>query len=233
MKNASILSMLPLLGVCFCIVSTLGQSHSYPDASHLPTPTEPIPTGESSPPRATGSSIVTYAVEELGLARLSPVEQRDARPNPAFQTTQRGGKKNPRDETGDPTQAQKHYDSLLKKARDGDVRAQFDAGMALLTGEGTARDPAAAAEWFRRAADSGDPQAQTQLGYLYAEGLGVERDSAKAARWFLRAAVSGYAPAEYDLGMAYLDGIGAHEDAPEGIRWLLKAAKSWCSRGAG
>jgi len=182
--------------------------------------------GESSPPGTTGSSIVATA-EELRLAPgLSRGEQRDGRPNPGFQTAQRGRKKNPRDETGDLTQAQKHYDNRLKKARDGDVRAQFDVGMALLTGEGTTRDPRAAAEWFRRAADSGDPQAQTRLGYLYSEGIGVDRDSAEAVRWFLRAAVSGYAPAEYDLGMAYLNGTGGHEDAPGGIRWLLKAAEA-------
>jgi TPR repeat protein len=55
------------------------------------------------------------------------------------------------------------YQNLLKKAHTGDIRAQVQVGIALLNGDGTLSDPAAAAEWFRRAANAGDPQAQTLL----------------------------------------------------------------------
>ena len=118
------------------------------------------------------------------------------------------------------------YENLLKKARNGDIRAQVQVGIALLKGDGTLSDPAAAAEWFRRAANAGDPQAQTGLGFLYMQGLGVQRDPSEALNWFLRGALAKYPEAEYDLGMLYVEGNAGAPDPVEGIRWLTKAAEA-------
>ena len=116
------------------------------------------------------------------------------------------------------------YENLLKKAHNGDIRAQVQVGIALLKGDGTLSDPAAAAEWFHRAANAGDPQAQTRLGFLYMEGIGTQRDPREALNWFLRGALAKYPEAEYDLGMLYVEGSTGQPDPVEGVRWLTKAA---------
>ena len=37
--------------------------------------------------------------------------------------------------------------------------------------------PAAAAMWYRKAAEAGDPDAQARLAGMYREGIGVPRDA--------------------------------------------------------
>jgi TPR repeat protein len=49
-------------------------------------------------------------------------------------------------------------------------------------------DYAAAASWYRKAAEQGDARAQFNLGIMYAEGEGVPQDYAVAASWFRKAA---------------------------------------------
>ena len=60
-----------------------------------------------------------------------------------------------------------------------------------MKGEGVARDPAAAARWWRAAADQGLPQAQFNLGVLYEQGQGVTVDYVEAAKWYELAAAQG------------------------------------------
>jgi TPR repeat protein len=50
-----------------------------------------------------------------------------------------------------------------------------------MTGLGTGRDPAKAAESYRKDAERGIPEAQTILGCLCESGSGVAKDPAKAA----------------------------------------------------
>jgi TPR repeat protein len=71
--------------------------------------------------------------------------------------------------------------------------AQVNLGLLLLRGQGTARNPAAAAAWIRAAAEQGLPQALIQLGALYETGKGVERDPFEAWRCYRRAALAGSA----------------------------------------
>ena len=69
------------------------------------------------------------------------------------------------------------------------------AGIACEGGRGVPRDAAAAAGWYRKAADGGHARATLNLGVLHAEGRGVRRDAAEAARLYALAAARGDAKA--------------------------------------
>jgi hypothetical protein len=70
----------------------------------------------------------------------------------------------------------------------GDATAQTYVGEIYERGLGRPRDYAAAALWYRKAADQGHPRAQLRLGTLYEKGLGVERDPVKALDLYRKAA---------------------------------------------
>ena len=77
---------------------------------------------------------------------------------------------------------------LAPLARDGYAKAQYDLGSLYDNGAGVARDEAAAARWYRRAADQGNLLAEDRLGQMYARGLGVKRNLERAYFWFEEAA---------------------------------------------
>jgi localization factor PodJL len=87
------------------------------------------------------------------------------------------------------------------------------------------RDPAAAAEWLRRAAKRGLVPAQFRLGSHYEKGLGVKKDIEAARRLYLAAAKAGNAKAMHNLAVLYAEGaIGRKPDYQSAVRWFLKAA---------
>jgi len=56
---------------------------------------------------------------------------------------------------------------------------------------GIAKDEAAAATWFKRAAEAGNPIAQNRYARMLAIGAGVPQDRIEAAKWHLIAAKAG------------------------------------------
>jgi len=81
-------------------------------------------------------------------------------------------------------------------ANDGDASAQFNLGLMYTIGQGVQEDNAAAALWFRKAAEQGYPRPiQSRTLYLY--GRGVTQDDNEAVVWFRRAADQGDAVAEF------------------------------------
>jgi TPR repeat protein len=80
---------------------------------------------------------------------------------------------------------------LRKAAESGDADAQYRLGLKYAEGEGVAKDPSQAAEWYRKAATHGQPNAQYNLGSLYYKGEGVPKDPAQAAEWYRKAAAQG------------------------------------------
>ena len=58
-------------------------------------------------------------------------------------------------------------------------------GMALQTGQGTARNKPEAFRWLVKAAEQHVPEATYQVGYAYHEGEGVEPDMVEAMKWFI------------------------------------------------
>lgn len=114
--------------------------------------------------------------------------------------------------------------ALQARAEAGDVAAQVQLGEVLHEGRGIARDAAAAAGWFGKAATQGSPQGKAALALLYLNGSGVEADPAQAAKLMREAAEQGFAPASYNLGLMYLKGLGVAADRGQALTWLGKAA---------
>src|SRR5450755_1012374 len=98
-------------------------------------------------------------------------------------------------------------------------------GLMYTTGQGVQQDNAAAALWFRKAAEQGYAPAQSNLGTLYLYGRGVTQDDNEAVVWFRRAADQGDAVAEFLLGNQYASGKGVPQDYSEAMIWFQKAAE--------
>lgn len=87
------------------------------------------------------------------------------------------------------------------------------------------KNPAEAAEWYRKAAGQGNAVAQYFLGISYAAGEGVPQDLAEAARLWRMSAERGYSPAQFELGAAFQQGRGVARDHAEAVKWYRKAAE--------
>jgi TPR repeat protein len=85
-------------------------------------------------------------------------------------------------------------------------------------------DYAAAASWYRKAAEQGDAFAQDRLGYQYANGLGLTQDYAAAASWYRKAAGQGQADAQASLGFQYANGLGVPKDYVTAHMWFSLAS---------
>ena len=86
---------------------------------------------------------------------------------------------------------------LLRKSSElGNAWAQVSYGRFLCKGIGTALDPAAAVEWFRKSADQNCPDAFYELGVCYENGEGVAHDFDKAIEWYRKAVDCGFTEAQ-------------------------------------
>ncbi len=112
----------------------------------------------------------------------------------------------------------------LQLAEQGNVDAQFQAGMIYAMGKGVAEDDKQAAVWLGKAAEQGHREAQTKLGFMYATGKGVEQNSSSTIYWFYKAAEQGDATAQYNLGLIYAQGQGVAKDNSLAFSWYSKAA---------
>jgi TPR repeat protein len=75
--------------------------------------------------------------------------------------------------------------SILKPlAKKGDKQAQYQLAVMYSNGQGTAEDPAKAAQWMMKSARQGYKRAQYSMGVLYEEGTGVKKDRKKAIYWY-------------------------------------------------
>lgn len=83
------------------------------------------------------------------------------------------------------------YEEWLPLARLGDAEAQYNIGVMYDEGAGRAQDLAAAADWYRKAAEQGFMDAQANLGMMYYHGQGVALDHDSAAKWLRLAADQG------------------------------------------
>jgi TPR repeat protein len=110
-------------------------------------------------------------------------------------------------------------------ARDGNGDAMFMLGVMHENGLGTAKDLAAAASWYERAAAAGVASAQYNLGIFYQLGSGVPQDSTKALRYHRLAAAQGHSRAQNNLGTMYYTGAGVARDPVEAWKWLTLAAR--------
>lgn len=118
--------------------------------------------------------------------------------------------------------------SLLTKAQQGDVSAQFWLGTAYEQGWFGKADYQEALEWLRKAAKRGNPDAQNCLGQMYESGEGVPQNYVQAAKWYRKAAehvpnLGGAGQGRNNLGLLYLSGDGVPKDAVLAYMWFRLA----------
>ncbi len=118
---------------------------------------------------------------------------------------------------------ERHFTVQLyyKKARKGDVNAQYQLGLLYLNGHGTLQDFEEAAKWFELAAEKNHKQAQYQLGLIYKTGFGVDIDPEKSYMWFNLAAAAGV-----DKAVLARNEI-MRSLSPEQLKQAQKAAREW------
>lgn len=100
----------------------------------------------------------------------------------------------------------------------GSPQAQNNLATMMRTGQGIARNPAAAVVLYRQAAAKGYAAAQAQLGFAYEFGEGVEKDWAQAFKWCNLSARQFEKLGLYCLARQYQFGIGVAQDRVRAYR---------------
>lgn len=85
--------------------------------------------------------------------------------------------------------------------------------------------PAAAAAYFRSAAEQYFPRAMQKLGMMYREGSGVEKDLRQASRWFYLCTRQGNAQCAFFAGVMLEDGEGIAPDPQAAVRLYQYASE--------
>ena len=170
---------------------------------------------------ATARSLLAGIILMLGHAGSTDAAQRD-RPD-AIAPAAQGAEPEAQTVTGPPS-GDPELRTLFARARAGDPAAQNALGEKFENGEGVARDPTAAARWYRLAAEQGYAAAQLNLGVLYENGEGVQRDLREAVRWYAQAAAAGEVVAQLTLGLFYREGRGVPVDYGKAVRWFRAVA---------
>ena len=123
------------------------------------------------------------------------------------------------------------FNSNLIKAEEGDARAQYLVGRALLFGleeQGVSADQEEGLYWMKEAADQGAAEAFHALGILYRRGIGVDKDGGKWEEYMTEAGEQWLRPAMTDLLDTYRDGdpdLGIEPDKGKHLYWLEKTAE--------
>jgi TPR repeat protein len=111
---------------------------------------------------------------------------------------------------------------LLAKAEAGDVKAQNELGEVFQLGkQGVTRNPVAAVQWFRQAAEQNLAAAQSNLGVCYERGVGVTKDEVEAYKWNLLATAQGDSKGKRNASMLEL--LLSREQIAEG----KQRAQTW------
>jgi TPR repeat protein len=126
----------------------------------------------------------------------------------------------------------------ISQSGQGTAKDPFDAsnwyqlGTAYEEGRGAPKDPAEAARCYRKAADEGpgggdryQVLSQIALGKLYAEGRGVRLDGFEAIKWYQKAADGGSVDALVGIAEVWSFGKGVPENTSEAVKWYKQAAQ--------
>jgi len=109
---------------------------------------------------------------------------------------------------------------LMRLAKQGDARAQYNLALMYANGEGVPQDYKAAVKWYTLAAEQGLAQAQYNLAWMYDHGEGVPEDDKAAVKWYSLAAEQGDTDAQYNLGSMYANGEGVLQDNVYAHMWF-------------
>jgi hypothetical protein len=116
---------------------------------------------------------------------------------------------------------------LQRAAMFGDTSAQFKLALAHLEGSNALpKDPAKAAEWFRKAATAGLAAAQYNLGVLLSNGKDVPRNDKEAALWFSAAAKNGNFEAQVMMVRFLGTGRGVEKNPAMALWWDMIARRT-------
>ena len=116
------------------------------------------------------------------------------------------------------------FEDTLKKAEQGNDKAQYSLGLMYAKGQGVAQDYKQATYWFTKAAELGGVAAQYILGLMYANGHGVAQDYKQAFYWYIKAAGQGHVDAQAGLGAKYFLGQGVPQNYKFSYVWSNLAA---------
>ena len=87
------------------------------------------------------------------------------------------------------------------------------------------RDFAAAAGWYRKAADRDDEMGLCNLAVLLLQGRGVAKDPAQGIALLTKAVAQGSAFAMYRLAVCYQEGEGVPQDYARCVEWYTRSAE--------
>jgi TPR repeat protein len=119
-----------------------------------------------------------------------------------------------------------HFNSLHKRAREGDTQAMFELAEHYLK-DAPPQDIPRALSFLDRAATGGHVMAMMSLAKLYARGEHRSADPTKALHYYTLASNAGDADAMYALGAALeLGRFGITQDYVTARRLFMKAAKA-------
>lgn len=118
------------------------------------------------------------------------------------------------------------FSHFIVSADLGDPRAQWNAGMMLLEGEGVAADEHEAYRYVQMAAEAEHIDGMISLAVMLALGQGVDVDAATAREWYFKAAQRGSAHALRGLGMMLVVGEGGDASPALGFAMLRLAAEA-------
>lgn len=109
-------------------------------------------------------------------------------------------------------------------ARHDDLAAMRNVALMERRGLGTKKDPKAAIEMYRKAAEGGLATAAADLGEMLLEGEGGEPDPDAALPWLKAAAAANHPVAQYLLGEMYARGYGVDRDVKKAEALYAAAA---------
>jgi TPR repeat protein len=114
--------------------------------------------------------------------------------------------------------------TLVPKAKDGNLRAQYALGLSFVKGEGAKENRELGISILEASAEKDHFKSQYALGTIYEK----EGNYAKAARWYGRAANLGHLESQFRFGWFFSQGEerGVTKDLTKAKYWFKKAAKS-------
>ncbi|MEA2889311.1 MAG: eukaryotic-like serine/threonine-protein kinase [Bradyrhizobium sp.] len=175
-------------------------------------------SGSASGPASTASETTSQ--------KVASTDPPDSAPKPA--RAQSDGRRAPEKDVLAAYEA-KNYASARELAepcaKEGSPDCQFILARLLETGSAGPKDPAAAADWYRKAADAGLAKARYNLGGLYYRGEGVLKDTRVAAEWYSKAASQNHAGAQFNLATLYETGDGVTKSVSEARRWYTEVVE--------
>ncbi|MFC4231615.1 tetratricopeptide repeat protein [Parasediminibacterium paludis] len=111
-----------------------------------------------------------------------------------------------------PTSLEEAHAICLLKAKNGDAKAMYDAGVHYRFGMGTAIDLTRAFEFILRAADNGNQDALYMLGEMYKDGIGIKQDYTTAFAIFSKKALRSDYRANATLAYMLYKGLGCKQN---------------------